>query len=145
MLPKINDFSIKIYGKELKKNYSRHTKTESETNSWYPHFHTFPFLLIFVELYIFLCSLPCLSPSLHGILVCIGTMYISGHFGKSCYEAFKWGLWSACYKLLDVICNVTFLTRQKRGDGVGYTSVICEYVLFPLVNKEADLANSLAE
>ena len=30
----------------------------------------------------------------------------------------------------------TFLTRQKRGEGVEYPSVICEYVLFPLVNKK---------
>ena len=29
--------------------------------------------------------------------------------------------------------------------GVGCSSVCCEYVLLPLGNKEADLANSLAE
>ena len=43
-----------------------------------------------------------------------------------------------------VICNFpmlklkpSFLFRQKGGDDVGFPSVCCEYVLLPLVNKEA--------
>ena len=38
----------------------------------------------------------------------------------------------------------SFLFRQKRGDDIG-GDICCEYVLLPLVNKEAALTNGLIE
>ena len=39
----------------------------------------------------------------------------------------------------------SFLLRQKREDDVGFASVCCKYVFFPLVNKEAALDYSSKE
>ena len=44
------------------------------------------------------------------------------------------------------ICCANHTCLSQLGEFVvGYPSVCCEYVLLPLVNKEADLTNSQAE
>ena len=46
---------------------------------------------------------------------------------------------------MDERVKLSFLFRQKWGDNVEFPSVCCEYVLLPMVSKEAALAYGKAE